>query len=56
VANVCPSDGSGGFLDLGFEYRGRLTDVMGKISVTDVMLAVNQLHRAAEDLPIVIES
>ncbi|WP_263351567.1 glycosyltransferase family 9 protein [Acidicapsa acidisoli] len=41
VANVCPPDGSGGFLDLGFEYRGRPTDVMNKISVVDVMCAVN---------------
>jgi ADP-heptose:LPS heptosyltransferase len=44
VANVCPPDGSGGFLDLGFEYSGRSTDVMGKISVSDVMRAVHQLH------------
>jgi len=44
VANVCPPDGSGGFLDLGFEYRGHLTDVMSKISVADVIFAVNQLH------------
>jgi heptosyltransferase-3 len=44
VANVCPSDGSGGFLDLGFEYRGRSTDTMNKISVSDVMCAVHQLQ------------
>lgn len=43
VANVCPLDGSGGFLDLGFEYRGRTTNVMGKISVSEVILAVNRL-------------
>jgi len=44
VANVCPPDGSGGFLDLGFEYRGRPTDVMNRISVADVMRAVRQLR------------
>jgi heptosyltransferase I len=43
VANVCPPDGSGGFLDLGFEYRGHLDNVMDKISVDDVMQAVQQL-------------
>ena len=54
VANVCPPDGSGGFLDLGFEYRGRLTDVMSKISVADVMFAVNQLHCVPDDAGIVV--
>jgi len=44
VANVCPSDGSGGFLDLGFEYRGKPADVMDRISVADVMRAVKQLR------------
>jgi ADP-heptose:LPS heptosyltransferase len=44
VANVCPSDKSGGFLDLGFEYRDRLENVMKKISVADVMQAVQQLR------------
>ena len=49
VANVCPPDGSGGFLDLGFEYRGRTADVMRKISVADVMLAVHQLQCVIDD-------
>jgi heptosyltransferase I len=43
VANVCPPDGSGGFLDLGFEYGGHAENVMEKISVDDVMRAVHQL-------------
>ncbi|MGD0831278.1 MAG: glycosyltransferase family 9 protein [Terracidiphilus sp.] len=43
VANVCPRDGSGGFLDLGFEYHGHLENVMKKISVDDVILAAQQL-------------
>jgi len=54
VANVCPPDGSGGFLDLGFEYRGRLTDVMSKISVADVIFAVNQLHGVPDDAGITV--
>jgi heptosyltransferase III len=43
VANVSPPDGSGGFLDLGFEYGGHSENVMEKISVDDVMNAVQQL-------------
>jgi ADP-heptose:LPS heptosyltransferase len=43
VANVCPPDGSGGFLDLGFEYGGRSTSEMGKIRVSDVMCAIEGL-------------
>jgi len=43
VVNVCPPDGSGGFLDLGFEYRGHSKNVMEKISVDDVMQAVQRL-------------
>ena len=54
VANVCPPDGSGGFLDLGFEYRGRTTDVMSKISVADVMLAVHQLQCVIDDAGIAV--
>ena len=46
VSNVCLSDGGGGFLDLGFEYRGRHEDVMSKISVLDVKLAVDRLLAA----------
>lgn len=41
VVNVPTSDGSGGFLDLGFEFRSR--NVMGKISVDAVLDAVEQL-------------
>ena len=40
VASVRPGDGSGGFLDLGFEYRGHLENVMNKISVDAVLQAV----------------
>jgi ADP-heptose:LPS heptosyltransferase len=54
VANVCPFDGRGGFLDLGFEYRGRTTDVMSNISVADVMLAVHQLQYVSPDAGIAI--
>jgi heptosyltransferase I len=43
VANVCPTDGSGGFLDLGFEFRGNPTDTMEKIPVEDVLRAVRLL-------------
>lgn len=43
VANVCPPDGSGGFLDLGFEYGGHAENVMERISVDDVMRGVQQL-------------
>lgn len=43
VANVCPWDGSGGFLDLGFEYGGHSTSEMGKIRVSDVMCAIKGL-------------
>jgi heptosyltransferase I len=44
VANVCPPDGSGGFLDLGFEYRGHTASVMNKISVADVLVAIDGLQ------------
>jgi heptosyltransferase III len=43
VANVCPPDGSGGFLDLGFEYGGHSTGEMDKIRVSDVMCAIEAL-------------
>jgi heptosyltransferase III len=46
VQNVSPSDGSGGFLDLGFEYRGHLSRVMGRISVKDVMGGIDRLRQA----------
>jgi ADP-heptose:LPS heptosyltransferase len=49
VANVTPSDGSGGFLDLGFEYGSHAENVMEKISVDDVMREVHQLCGASID-------
>jgi heptosyltransferase I len=49
VANVTPSDGSGGFLDIGFEYSGHAENVMGKISVDDVMQLVQQLCNVSID-------
>ena len=54
VANVRTSDGSGGFLDLGFEFRGR--NVMVNISVEDVMVAVSQLLPVHDDAGIAIGS
>ena len=44
VANVCPSDGSGGFLDLGFEFRGHPANTMEKILVEDVVRAIHSLR------------
>lgn len=41
VANVQTSDGSGGFLDLGFEFQGR--NVMHKISIDSVVEAVQKV-------------
>jgi ADP-heptose:LPS heptosyltransferase len=52
VANVRTSDGSGGFLDLGFEFRGR--NVMVNISVAEVMRAVHQLQSVADNAEISI--
>jgi len=49
VANVCPPDGSGGFLDLGFEFGGRSTSEMGKIRVSDVMCAIEGLFGVPQD-------
>ena len=43
VANVFPSDGSGEFLDLGFEFQNGCNDTMSKIQVADVVLAVHSL-------------
>jgi len=40
VANACAADGTGGFLDLGFEFRGHCKDTMRKIHVDDVTRAV----------------
>ena len=43
VGNVCPSDGSGGFLDLGFEFNNGCKDTMSKIPVADVLRAIHSL-------------
>lgn len=43
VANISPLDGSGGFLDLGFEYGRHHTSVMTQISVDQVVRAIDQL-------------
>lgn len=50
VTNVCPWDGSGGYLDLGFEYRGHATSDMQKVRVSDVARAIDRLcgpHRVS---------
>jgi ADP-heptose:LPS heptosyltransferase len=49
VANVQTRDGSGGFLDLGFEFHGR--DVMGNISIENVIFAVQQLRASVRKTP-----
>jgi heptosyltransferase I len=49
VANVCPADGGGGFLDLGFEFRGHSTHTMEKILVEDVVHAIRLLCGVQED-------
>lgn len=43
VANVGPSDGSGGFLNLGFEFDGHSESVMEKISIEDAAASVRNL-------------
>jgi len=43
AVNVAPGDGSGAYLDLGFEYRGRTENVMAKITVDQVLEAVHTL-------------
>jgi heptosyltransferase-3 len=43
VANVQPADGSGGYLHLGFEFKGQPHDVMQRISVDQVVAATEQL-------------
>ncbi|MBN9616212.1 MAG: glycosyltransferase family 9 protein [Acidobacteriales bacterium] len=43
VASVRPSDGSGGFLNLGFEFNGHSESVMEKISIEDAEAAVQNL-------------
>jgi ADP-heptose:LPS heptosyltransferase len=43
VTNVCPSDGSGGFLDLGFEFHGHSINTMETILVEDVLSAIQSL-------------
>ncbi len=49
VANVCPNDGSGEFLDLGFEFQGHPTDTMERILVEDVLRAVRSLYGTQDD-------
>ena len=46
VANVQPADGSGGFLHLGFEFKGQPEDTMLRISVDQVMRACESLTMA----------
>ncbi len=48
VINVNPPDGSGGFLDLGFEYGRHTKSVMEKISVDDVLRGIEELRRKSE--------
>lgn len=43
VAGVGPADGSGGYLNLGFEFAGHPADAMEKISVEDVVNTVEAL-------------
>jgi heptosyltransferase-3 len=43
VANVQPADGSGGYLHLGFEFKGQPTDVIERISVDQVFSAAENL-------------
>jgi heptosyltransferase III len=43
VANLSPPDGSGGFLDLGFEYPRRATGVMHNITPAEVADAAHRL-------------
>jgi heptosyltransferase-3 len=49
VANVCPSDGSGEFLDLGFEFHNGCSNTMGKIQVAEVLRAVHSLFGGKEN-------
>ena len=49
VTNVCPADGSGGFLDLGFEFRGHSTNTMELVLVEDVLLAIRTLCSTDDD-------
>jgi len=45
VANVQPCDGSGGYLNLGFEFPRNAEDVMSRIKVEDVVEAVDHLAK-----------
>jgi heptosyltransferase III len=49
VANVCPADGSGGFLDLGFEFGGHSEHTMENILVEDVLRAIHSLCGVQND-------
>jgi len=53
VANVPTSDGSGGFLDLGFEFNGR--NVMDKISVDAVMRSIEELQGTESPVELLVE-
>lgn len=46
VANVRPADGSGGYLHLGFEFKGQAADIMPRISVDQVVCACESVMRA----------
>ncbi len=48
VAGVQPADGSGGYLNLGFEFAGHPEDVMQKIAVDDVAKAVESLAQSCK--------
>ena len=54
VVNVPTSDGSGGFLDLGFEFQGR--EVMSKITVDAVVRSVKELPGIHPEAILPIES
>jgi heptosyltransferase III len=47
VAGVQPADGSGGYLNLGFEFSAHPEDVMQKIAVDDVAKAAESLASCA---------
>jgi len=50
VANVQPADGSGGYLHLGFEFKGQPEDVIQRISVAQVLDACATVMARAQTL------
>jgi heptosyltransferase-3 len=50
VMNVQPADGSGGYLHLGFEFKGQPEDCMLQISVDQVVAAAQELLQSPVDL------